>query len=742
MLPASEGSVPPLHGFHELGRRRLVHRSRATGAYAHLQTIQAVLHARQRFAKARGTTTLGRCGQRIGGKNARASSWHGFASAVSRHTSPTPNYTQHPTPYSAQQHPPRQPTTMPVSQQSGGAPAAKFTDNSADVIVIGAGMSGLFAAHNLVRRGHSVIVLEACDRVGGRIRSEHFDDGAHVDLGAAWIGPSHYLMLELVRSCGGRLFPQYDDGYSIIDTGKPKLGRYKGTIPAVPLFELVEAQVNIMWRLDAMAKKVPIDEPHRCKRAHEWDAMSLQAWMNAHLFTHGASELLCASVRLLFGAEPSEVSFLYFLWFVHCSGGIGPLVDTEGGAQEMRVEGGMQAFPEKLRERVDASGRGRCVLSAPVVAIKQHGSEVATRSEPELPEATERGSEESQGTSPRITVQNSVRAASNAAATSSVPGHEDPAARVATAAQRLKSGDVPTASKESKSRHRQRSAGGSNNNGERCVEVTTPAGTFRSAYVICTAAPKIADRITFEPRMPRMRQKLVDDLRMGSYTKVVAFYDTAFWRDVGYSGGSIRTQPTKDSLIVGTFDYCEADGGHPALCCLLAGDMARHFDHFDEEAKNAHVVKYLSKLFGDKAAKPKRIVSKSWADHTWTGGCPVNFPPAGSFAKRSLHLLSRPFGRIHFAGTEVATRWPAYMEGALDAGQKAALEVSALLQGDSVVAQTTSTPSQQPQGQQLDVQLGYWDWRRAKTTSAASRGLMMTLCVGVVVVAVALQLLA
>jgi len=60
-----------------------------------------------------------------------------------------------------------------------------------DVVVIGAGLSGLEAARNIHRAGLSVLVLEAKDRIGGKERSVSNDGNGFIELGAAWINDTN-----------------------------------------------------------------------------------------------------------------------------------------------------------------------------------------------------------------------------------------------------------------------------------------------------------------------------------------------------------------------------------------------------------------------------------------------------------------------------------------------------------------------------------------------------------------------
>lgn len=86
----------------------------------------------------------------------------------------------------------------------------------------------------------------------------------------------------------------------------------------------------------------------------------------------------------------------------------------------------------------------------------------------------------------------------------------------------------------------------------------------------------------------------------------------------------------------------------------------------------------LGKWFGEPGGRPKAMVTKDWADDPWTGGCPVCNPVPTTLAIEGRWLRA-PMGRVHFAGTETATAWTGYMEGAVQSGERAAAEVQARL---------------------------------------------------------------
>jgi len=120
-------------------------------------------------------------------------------------------------------------------------------DSEVDVAVVGAGLAGLVAARELRRAGKSVVVLEARDRVGGRVLNADIGDGKVVEVGGQWAGPTQTRVLALARELGIETFATHTHGENLIEW-RSRLVRYQGAIPrvnAVLLFDVAQAQTRI-----------------------------------------------------------------------------------------------------------------------------------------------------------------------------------------------------------------------------------------------------------------------------------------------------------------------------------------------------------------------------------------------------------------------------------------------------------------------------------------------------------------
>ncbi len=242
---------------------------------------------------------------------------------------------------------------------------------SADVLVVGAGLAGLTAARDLAAAGRSALVLEARDRVGGRVVNREIGGGNIVEMGGQWAGPTQDRLLALAAELGVATFPTYDTGQKVLHFSGRR-GTYTGTIPRinpVVLADIGRAQA----RLESLARKVPTDEPWTAARAEQWDGQTLRTWIRRNTISRGARSLLALGAEAVFAAEPGELSLLHVLFYSHSGGSFQKLIDTTGGAQQDRFAGGSALIAERLAGRL---GAGTVRLGAPVSKISVAGDKV------------------------------------------------------------------------------------------------------------------------------------------------------------------------------------------------------------------------------------------------------------------------------------------------------------------------------------------------------------------------------
>ncbi|KAE8385412.1 hypothetical protein BDV23DRAFT_190852 [Aspergillus alliaceus] len=244
------------------------------------------------------------------------------------------------------------------------------TPRTVDVVVIGAGLSGLRAALGVQAAGLSCVVLEATDRVGGMtlsISSKQSGPGVN-DVGAAWINDTtqsemykllqRYGLQGQMQACKGKDIFQSPNGYILSPHGE---------LPIPEEEQLAVSEVFV--KLRELIANVDLEDPSLGPNAKELDNVTLYEYCIRTFQSEAIADLFDYTCQALVGVEGNAISMLSFLHACKSGTGIDALTsDGKDGAQYLRVRQGTQAFSQNMAAELKP---GTLYLSTPVTQITQ-----------------------------------------------------------------------------------------------------------------------------------------------------------------------------------------------------------------------------------------------------------------------------------------------------------------------------------------------------------------------------------
>ncbi len=208
----------------------------------------------------------------------------------------------------------------------------------------------------------------------------------------------------------------------------------------------------------------------------------------------------------------------------------------------------------------------------------------------------------------------------------------------------------------------------------RRLRVHSEGGTWSARRVIVAVPPPLARAIRFQPELPREHAALLARQPMGRVIKLQAVYDEPFWRADGLAGYTNADTPPVEL----TYDNSPPDGGPGVLIGFIEGANATTWGRRTPAERRAATLDVLAAAYGERARTPQRFVERVWADERWSRGGYAAHTAPGTLTRYG-DAIRRPHGAIHWAGTETATYWNGYMDGAVRSGERAAREVRAAL---------------------------------------------------------------
>ncbi|MDJ0357610.1 NAD(P)/FAD-dependent oxidoreductase [Paenarthrobacter sp. PH39-S1] len=233
-----------------------------------------------------------------------------------------------------------------------------------DVVIIGAGPSGMTAAYELKKAGLSVAVLEARDRVGGRTWTNVID-GATLEIGGQWVSPDQTALIGLLKELGLETFDRYRDGESVYISPDGIRSRYTGEM--FPVGEHTAAEMaRLIDLLDSLAVAIGAHEPWAHARSRELDIISFHHWLRQQ----STDEEACNNIGLFIAGgmltKPAHsFSALQAVLMAASAGSFSNLVD-EDYILDKRVIGGMQQVSERMAAELGAD----VVLNSPVRTLR------------------------------------------------------------------------------------------------------------------------------------------------------------------------------------------------------------------------------------------------------------------------------------------------------------------------------------------------------------------------------------
>jgi len=463
----------------------------------------------------------------------------------------------------------------------------QLKQTNTQVVIVGAGYSGIAAAKRLYEKNIDFIVLEARNRIGGRVLTHSIRPGLHVELGAQWIGPEHDhdLMYEWIREADFHTFDTFDHEFNIYEfEGRQSLYTSAEEGPDMIPFSRFVFKAGLILA-DVIAKFAWRYFPNDISRL--LDKYTVQDFFNMIKPIMGRSYYgINKGFEISSAQRGEDMSLLHALFNIYTAGGFRKVIKVSGGAQQSIILEGAQ----NLLFNIYAKFSDKIRLNQSVTGVDDRGTEVV---------------------------------------------------------------------------------------------ISTATTSISAKKIIMAIPPKQYEPIDFGGDDSFVNKKaLFEKLRLGTPIKCFAIYARPFWREKRpfYRKQALSGQVITDRHpFVASYDC--SPGTRPGVLLFFVKEKTEgEFTSLTNEARKLLLVSQIVRLYGPEGHDIIDYKDHIWDDkeEQWSGGGYAASFPKGLWTESGTTFRS-PTGNIHWAGTEMATKWYGYMEGAIHAGYRAADEVSAAI---------------------------------------------------------------
>jgi monoamine oxidase len=516
------------------------------------------------------------------------------------------------------------------------------------VIVVGAGLAGLVAAHALLEAGHDVTVLEASDRVGGRVLTfRGFSEDLHAEAGAGFVPGAHTFTVGFALQFGLGLVLRGKQGRSTDFLAGWRIDDQVRSNWPVELTKMEIAGTPGEWlqrytgdAVNSVLSSRPRDPSWPPRSLHPIDEMSFAQFLERAGASEGAVSVLRRGFFDLRGDGVSECSALLILRDIAES-----------------VVAASSSVPARLAPVHPATHQYRALTRRPASALAPVTTAATAAARPNTPTFVRQ--------TPIPAVKDVTEIDPNGvyhieggndtlpnAFVRKLGGHVRPRKPVTRIEQDAKGVRVY------------------------CSGIADPE---LADYVISALPFSALRSIDVVPEFSDDKADVVAQLPYTSVTRIFLEFDQRFWLDEGLEGLASTDLPDSVNAPIPGFWIEEATAVQPGtagiLDCYITGEWARRLALMDDEERLAFTLNQVERVFpGANSHYAGCVMTKIWDDDPWARGGYAWFRPGQM--QTWCPLLAAPEGRIHFAGDDTSVH-PGWMQGALESGLRAATEVNA-----------------------------------------------------------------